>query len=510
MIFYELFSPSNNKTLSIFWFFFLIYSPVFSARSDYVAFVNMPPNMDDTKGNWRGVDYYCPIGSWAGGYKVYYDCVSYGIMVIKLLCYDWKGSDTGSIDYKTDISTSFSGDWNSARYCSTMGFITGYTIYGCCCPHWDNKSINDIEFYCSSLESLKSNVGCGDGHNSGWNSAVYCPAATAACGYQSRFQGYDNTLLTDNTGLNDINLLCCRICNPKSAVYQNNLDCNFCDKNCKTCSSTSTTCDSCAGSDTLTSNACVSLTNIYTVSEEFSNSATYSTEYTSGGWSGGYSLYVCGSWTILGLYMNTGQIYATKTVSNLLPHYKARIKTRFYKIDTWAGESLTVKIDTTDLSITSLNSWGLEDAFYYGNLCSDAGGYENTVFIDEEFLHTSSTMAVTFSSNLATTGKWGFSHVSLYIYRCDSTCAECSGANPTQCKLCYIHATLSSTMSCTCDNPYYPVSTTPCSTSPCTVCNPCFQGCNGCTTGSSTSCTSCLTDYYLYNNQVNKFLLEKL
>jgi len=124
-------------------------------------------------------------------------------------------------------------------------------------------------------------------------------------------------------------------------------------------------------------------------------------------------------------------------------------------------------------------------------------------------LHSSPLITVTYTGNPTTGTYWGFSHVGLYIYRCDPTCLTCSGSAATQCLSCYPNATLSSSSTCPCNNPYYAVTTSNCSMSNpiCTVCTPCSIGCESCTAGASINCTSCETNYYYYNGQVRNFFI---
>ena len=487
---------------AIFYFIFLHIKLILSQRSDYYSVGHMIPNMAAFQGGWT--EYYNCSSGWATSYMVFYDCDWYGLQIIRLYCSDWKGNGVSMIDYSIDPR--FNGSWTNIKSCSSGGYINSYNAYGCCCPHVNNIALNNIEFYCSTGDTLIAlTTSCGDGDAYGWGTYNgTCPVGCAICGFNLRFDNYTEI---DSTALNDVYFSCCRICNPKSSVFSSGIACNACNLDCLTCTTSAATCDSCGGADTLTANQCVQDPTSFTVSEEFQiESMITNTLYSNGGWSGGYSSYVCNnalnSWAMIGYY---GTNVQTKTLTNLLPHYKARIKTRFYKINAWvSGESVQISIDNTALSVSQLTSWLNTDAFYYGDICDGGGGSgnEDMFFVDQDFIHSSTSMVISYSG-IAGTGKyWGITHVGVYVYRCDSTCLTCNGPASNQCLTCYTYATLSSSNTCSCNNLYYATTTTNCVTSPCTVCNSCYTGCLICTDGTSTSCTSCLTNYYLYNNQV--------
>lgn len=479
-----------------------------SQINNVVATINSPVNMASTKGSWNG-RLFCKDGGWANSFQVYSDCSWFGLEIIRFFCNSMQGNYISSIDYALDISY-YTGTWSPVKSCSSMGYIIGYKTFGCCCGyHANDLSLNDITFICSTGEMITAGVTCNDGHYNGWSSLTLCPSGTAACGFDYKF---DNSL-TDNTALNDFEMICCRVCNSKSAVYYDMTTiCNFCSISCLTCRSDSNTCESCGASDSLVGSVCIQTTNLFKISEEFTGaSSTFSSEFSSGGWS--TTIFLIGTcansintWSYLGNY---GDSTISKTVTNLLPHYKIRLKTRFYKIDDWKGESISIKINGVSLPVARLASLGNDDDFYYGNVCQGTGN-ENTFFIDEETYHTATTITIQYSAAPTFGQYWGFSHVGVYIYRCDSTCFTCSGPNANECNSCYAFSRLSNSNTCKCDDGYYPVVTTNCISLPCTVCNLCFVGCLTCISDSATSCLSCKIDNYFYANQVNFILQYKV
>ena len=478
-----------------------------NARTDQVVALHVSPPWD-LSGGWK-TSLYCPDNTWASGYNVFKDCESNGIVQIVFNCLDILGTEQGT------IKNTENGDWSKSswvfyynKYCENSHFLIGFKAQGDCCSLMSNDlSMNELIMTCSSDSTIDPG-GCNSGS---WNSYQSCPSGSALCGFNYVFYDYKSGV--DNTAMEDIEGKCCKICSPSSSVFQSGTSCNFCDMSCLTCSGSLTSCTSCGRSDTLSSQTCVNDPMMLKVIEEFKGTTTaaFNSEYTNNNWSGTYSFYSMVPWYMLGKY-GYGK-YVTKTLSNLVPHYKARIKVRYYKIDNWNGESCKINIDGTDQSLPPLVNWqGLDKLhrLYYGDMNS-ATGYENTFFIDYEFTHNVPTIAIKFYSTLTSSNSaasWGISHFGLYVFRCHPTCLTCSGGSGnTQCLTCYNLATLQNSL-CVCNDKYYAQTTSPCTTTICTICQPCYTGCNHCTGGGLTQCTSCYTGYYFYNNQVNplKFL----
>lgn len=480
---------------------------------DYVSDAYQTANMGSSKGGDK-TPIYCSDG-WVTGFKVFYDCDWYGLIYFEIYCSDWNGVSTTNT--RIPNQSGFAGSWTSFLSCSSSNYVVGYKTCGCCCDHYNDLSLNDLNIYCSDGQELRVNANCGDTDNKGWASQKNCQAGTAMCGFRYQYDDHDSSIVADNTALNQLGLKCCRICDKKSTVFQSGTNCNFCHLDCTMCTGAANNqCTKCADSDTLSSGRCNSPSNIITVSEEFTGSTTtaFQSDFTSGGWSAtsGFSFYTCAdsinTWYMLGRISGTKTI--TKTLTSMIPHYKARIKVRYYKMDGWGGQSCKISIDGSALSISGLTNWQAnDDSFYYGNICSGSGS-ENTVYISQDFTHKAASMTILFSSTLAsgdTSIYWGISHVRLSVFRCHPTCRLCSGGEAiNQCTACYTHATLQSDNTCICDNLYYPVTTSPCSTAICTVCTPCPTGCYKCTGPGPNQCSACITDYYLYNSDVNFFI----
>jgi proprotein convertase subtilisin/kexin type 5 len=147
--------------------------------------------------------------------------------------------------------------------------------------------------------------------------------------------------------------------------------------------------------------------------------------------------------------------YVERTVTGLPPHYQARVRFLLLKIDSWDAEDFYITIDTTRIKTERIN-WD-SDTTLTGNLCggkisgSDYNEAERT--FSEVFSHSASTLKVKLHSNLnavSTDESWGFSNFELVVYRCDATCASCTGSAANQCTGCNTNAALSSGV-CSCN-----------------------------------------------------------
>ena len=84
---------------------------------------------------------------------------------------------------------------------------------------------------------------------------------------------------------------------------------------------------------------------------------------------------------------------------------------------------------------------------------------------------------------------------------CHTSCYTCTGSLDTNCIDCYSHASKGVDGKCTCDLTYYLVVVNLCSTpQACTTCTSCSTGCEICSGNGATDCSSCITNYYLYNS----------
>ena len=240
--------------------------------------------MARVRGSWNG-PFEC-VSGWAKSFKAWNDYQYFGLIMFHIECYDWKGSWTEIAEFiPTNSNFTLYGGWSALEICP--GYLVGYKIFGCCCPHYfNNVGANNLKMFCSGGEELYVDAKVNyDGDTHGWSYDTYCPSGSAICGFYAKF---DETFAGDGTGLNDLRFACCRICNPKSSVYPSGTSCLYCDMNCLTCTTSASTCDTCGGTDTFSSGVCVKQSNVFTVVEEFTGTAaTFSVSYASGGWTGG-------------------------------------------------------------------------------------------------------------------------------------------------------------------------------------------------------------------------------
>lgn len=197
--------------------------------------------------------------------------------------------------------------------------------------------------------------------------------------------------------------------------------------------------------------------------------------------------------TMLGGYNNfVSGSSSTKSFTNLPPFFKVRIWFRFYKIDSWDSEVLRV-YESSNLKFTS-SPFDIESNMYTGSQCG--GKFDNekseTIFFEfDENLFTTLTIKIDSSLN------GGFSHFAISVLQCHATCKTCSSETAFACLSCYSHATKKIDNSCLCDETYYAVSIYHCITSICTVCTPCYSGCEICTGGKISDCQRCVTGKYI-------------
>ena len=363
--------------------------------------------------------------------------------------------------------------------------------------------MNDLTMICSSGEQLNSGGGCLDGS---WTSKTYCPSSTAICGFSLKYVSYIG-LLGDNTAINDIKFHCCLICKSSSSMYADNSDysyCHFCNDNCLTCSGLSNNCTSCAGLDTLNTGSCLQMSNYAQLGALFFDEVTpgaFSNDLNTGGWvaSSGETSQTCGSWKMIGKFKKGSSFTYSK--NNIYPHYRVRLRARIYKIDQWFAERVIVKINGNDLNLNDLVFSSSQDALYFGNLCNDASYPEYTTTFDVEALDISTNLLIEFTSSLNQLfGFWGIAHLYWGIYKCDPTCLTCLGPDSTDCLTCYSGGVLSLTGSCSCIDTYF--ADTVNEDFPKIKCTACSLGCKTCSNVLSTSCSVCISGYFLSGTQV--------
>ena len=147
----------------------------------------------------------------------------------------------------------------------------------------------------------------------------------------------------------------------------------------------------------------------------------------------------------------------------------------------------------------------------FGNQCGGSDP-EDVFNIDYEMPHKIMPFIVKFTSNLdgnSNTKSWGIRNLIIGLYKCDVSCATCSGSADTECLTCYPNAAKVNGL-CECKSTFYTEVTASCITDICTVCKSCYLGCDACTSSLSTDCSKCISGYFLYTDpgtsikQVNK------
>ena len=104
-----------------------------------------------------------------------------------------------------------------------------------------------------------------------WGDWGFCPSGTAICGFQTKMEDKQGVVTWDNndSALNHVRIVCCRLCDFSGGQYLNGNSCGMCHYTCKSCSGgASNQCNSCFFSSThihsLFSNTCVPPSCIHT------------------------------------------------------------------------------------------------------------------------------------------------------------------------------------------------------------------------------------------------------
>ena len=160
----------------------------------------------------------------------------------------------------------------------------------------------------------------------------------------------------------------------------------------------------------------------------------------------GSRITTCGNYRLVGGRTIFGaNNIVERQVTGLPPHFSARIKFLFLKIDSWDdGEEFYITVDNV-LRKSEKFFWNSDTALT-GNLCGLSGHNEAERTYSEVIPHTASSLRVRLHTNLNSPGddeSWGFSNFELVVYRCDPTCASCTGAAANACTGCNANAALS-------------------------------------------------------------------
>lgn len=238
----------------------------------------------------------------------------------------------------------------------------------------------------------------------------------------------------------------------------------------------------------------------------FTGEFTFTTPAEHTGWTWNPSSVItteCSPSQIVGGYNQFGSgAYAQQTFT-ILPHYKAGLQLDFYKIDKWSSNTFSVLFDGVS---KYTKTFAISDD--YTNVRNLCGGAYNEAFerVYVESTHYSTSLTVKLSSDLSVTsdiGSWGFNNLQISAYLCHPTCASCTDKTISTCSTCYTHASKNSSNYCNCDNGYYmDTYAEPCTTYPCSVCQPCDSSCATCFDGTSSGCITCADPTKYVNNNV--------
>ena len=236
-------------------FFLLIsYFRLTISRSDEVETVTA--NNEGSQGGWK-TTVYCPFGSFVRGFKMRVEDSGVSdpteLNSIEMKCYDYNNVEQGTINPE---GGSF-GDWYSYSYCQDttgyVNFLSGYRM------KTGNSSQGSMSMAGRCLSGYEFEP---PGANSGgsWGSFSSCSAGTAVCGFNVKYEDYKG-IFTDDSTLNHVRVVCCRLCHTEGGQYLNGNTCSLCHYTCKTCSGGgSNQCSSCHYSSTyahsLSGNVC--------------------------------------------------------------------------------------------------------------------------------------------------------------------------------------------------------------------------------------------------------------
>ena len=166
----------------------------------------------------------------------------------------------------------------------------------------------------------------------------------------------------------------------------------------------------------------------------------------------GSRLSSCGSYNLVGGFNIFGNgSYVERNFSGLPPHYSARIRLLFLKIDSWDSENFYITVDS-QIIVNETFKWE-DETMLLGNICGKGTFNEAEKTFSQEFRHSSPNMNVKLHTNLdqvADDESWGFSNFELVIYRCEGTCQSCTSSATNSCTLCFPNAILSNGI-CNCD-----------------------------------------------------------
>lgn len=442
----------------IFLFLLSSLSVSFGTRSDLKEIIHSEVGYDT--GIWQ-TEVFCPSGTYIIGFQTKMTCYNFGTINTKVFCSTPTGGSIFPILSYDDSVTDWAsyGVWSAQTLCSPSmnNFVVGYAIQGDCCSYYDDLGVNDMNFFCSNGMAVNTLDGCNAGI---WTSNAYCSSGSAACGFKIQF--YPDAGVSDDVAMTDMMMYCCTICKTDNGFYwSTNNKCNFCHRTCMTCQGPlESDCVSCFSNDNLIDGKCVhSEASSYTeiVQDLYDNS--FSSQILSlNGWVSNLAnfVYDCNEWHLAGRFASGD--YFEGNLINLFPHYKARIKFRFFKIDDWNLKNGLLFLDNVQQSISVIQGLSSgQDPLYFGNQC---GGIkpEDSIFVDFIFAHSASSINIRFSSNLdsdSSAHSWGIRDITFGIFKCDTSCLTCTGPNSNECTSCYSGMTPTISNKCDCGTNQY-------------------------------------------------------
>ena len=196
----------------------------------------------------------------------------------------------------------------------------------------------------------------------------------------------------------------------------------------------------------------------------------------------------CGALKVVGGFQKFGAgAFAERTLTGLVPHYSARIRLLFLRIDSWDAEMFKISIDNVDIRSEPFSGGGIPST-PNPNYCGDANDFETQRTFSVTFTHTATQLKLKLYTNLdesASLESWGFSNVEIVLYKCHSSCLACSGPLEAQCTpVCETCPTL------TCGDYNYLKAAEP-GVCTCPTCDRCHISCKTCDGPNNNNCLSC-------------------
>lgn len=233
---------------------------IYSARVD--EYISLSGGSTRTGGTWKS-PVYCPDNTFAKEFShitdidtdttVGYQYDDTGTQSLILYCYDLDGNYVSSIA----SNNHFAGVQSEKLKCPADNNIYLQGINLKVGPN--HVAIVSIGMACSNADELYTTLEyTAPSLTASWKGVQYCNEGTAVCGAEALFMDFTDKA-ADDSALNDINIICCTICDKRAGLYLDSttITCKFCHYSCKECSGAlSSSCTACFHSDTLSSGTC--------------------------------------------------------------------------------------------------------------------------------------------------------------------------------------------------------------------------------------------------------------